>query len=64
VKGYCLDDEGVRQIASRASGRHAEAWLTGALDGDRELTGLEPPVEAGGSGGRETPERPPGTAAD
>jgi hypothetical protein len=27
VKGYRLDDEGVGQIASRASGRHADAWL-------------------------------------
>jgi len=29
VRGYCLDDEGVTQIASRATGRHAQAWLDG-----------------------------------
>jgi hypothetical protein len=44
VKGYCLDDEGVRQIASRATGRHAEAWLADTRD-PTERTGLEPPTD-------------------
>jgi hypothetical protein len=53
VKGYLLDDEGVRQIASRATGRHAEAWLAGTGRPATD-TGLEPPD---GTGGNTAPEQ-------
>jgi hypothetical protein len=54
VKGYLLDDEGVSQIASRATGRHAEAWLAGT-GGPATDTGLE---QSDGTGGNTAPEKP------
>jgi hypothetical protein len=54
VKGYLLDDEGVSQIASRATGRHAEAWLAGTGRPATD-TGLERPD---GTGGNTAPEKP------
>jgi hypothetical protein len=54
VKGYRLDDEGVRQIASRATGRHADAWLQGAGD-----TGPVLPSEPEPDGPSAGPEREP-----
>jgi hypothetical protein len=54
VKGYLLDDEGVSQIASRATGRHAEAWLAGTGRPATD-TGLE---QSDGTGGNTAPEQP------
>jgi hypothetical protein len=54
VKGYWLDDEGVSQIASRATGRHAEAWLAGTGRPATD-TGLE---QSDGTGGNTAPEKP------
>jgi hypothetical protein len=54
VKGYRLDDEGVGQIASRASGRHADAWLQWTGE-----PGAEQPSEPGPNEPSAGPEREP-----
>jgi hypothetical protein len=54
VKGYRLDDEGVGQIASRASGRHADAWLQRAGE-----PGAEQPSEPEPNEPSAGPEREP-----